>query len=128
MNKQPTTIRTYLLRGAFLLSLLCVIVIPLALGQRDMSKRSSDVELPLLTQQQLPSGFCAWSAGPDMPSPDVRSVGVFFPANGKFYAMGGRAFDGGGGEFINPFEFDGNSWTTKSAVTARGQTPNAATR
>ena len=33
MNKQPTTIRAYLLRGAFLLSLAFVIVMPLALGQ-----------------------------------------------------------------------------------------------
>jgi hypothetical protein len=35
MNKQPTTIRTYLLRGAFLLALLFLVtyVIPLALGQ-----------------------------------------------------------------------------------------------
>src|SRR5437899_9617601 len=33
MNKQPTTVRTYLLRGAFLLSLLCMIVSPLALGK-----------------------------------------------------------------------------------------------
>jgi hypothetical protein len=33
MNKQPTIIRTYLLRGAFLLSLAFVIVMPLALGQ-----------------------------------------------------------------------------------------------
>src|SRR5207249_5043751 len=69
---------------------------------------------------------CSWAAGPDMPSPDVRSVGVFFPANGKFYAMGGRAFDGGGGEFTNPFEFDGNSWTTKSAVYPDGDVNNMA--
>jgi hypothetical protein len=34
MNKQPTTIKTYLLRGAFFLSLGFVIVLPLALGQR----------------------------------------------------------------------------------------------
>src|SRR6266566_2513878 len=33
MNKQPTTVRTYLLRGAFLLGLAFVIVMPLALGQ-----------------------------------------------------------------------------------------------
>ena len=31
-----------------------------------------------------------------MLSPGVRFVGVHFPANGKFYLMGGRAFDGGG--------------------------------
>src|SRR5262245_11341762 len=71
---------------------------------------------------------CSWSAGPDMPSPDVRSVGVFFPANGKFYAMGGRAFDGGGGEFTNPFEYDPatNSWTTKSATYPDNQVNNMA--
>jgi hypothetical protein len=33
MNKQTTTVRTYLLRGAFLFSLAFVIVMPLALGQ-----------------------------------------------------------------------------------------------
>jgi Kelch motif protein len=80
----------------------------------------------------VPSGGgCAqpdWSAGPDLPSPDVRSVGVFFPANGKFYAMGGRAFDGGGGEFINPFEYDpvANSWMTKSAAYPDNQVNNMA--
>jgi hypothetical protein len=33
MNKQPTTVGMYLLRRAFLLSLLFVVVIPIALGQ-----------------------------------------------------------------------------------------------
>lgn len=71
---------------------------------------------------------CAWSAGPDMPSPGVRMAGVFFPANGKFYAMGGRAFDGGGGEFISPLEYDpaNNSWTTKSATYPDNQVNNIA--
>ena len=34
---------------------------------------------------------CSWVAGPSMPSVGTRMVGVFFPANGKFYAMGGRS-------------------------------------
>ena len=38
MNKQPATIKTSLFRGAFLLSLLGAIVIPIALGQQDASK------------------------------------------------------------------------------------------
>jgi hypothetical protein len=82
---------------------------------------------PTPTPTPTPSG-CTWSFGPDMPSPDVRSVGVFFPDNGKFYAMGGRAFDGGGGEFTNPFEYDPatNSWTTKSAVYPDNQINNMA--
>jgi hypothetical protein len=73
-------------------------------------------------------GACSWGAGPDMPSPGVRFAGVFFPANGKFYAMGGRAFDGGGGEFTSPFEFDpvGNSWTQKSATYPDNQVNNIA--
>jgi N-acetylneuraminic acid mutarotase len=45
-------------------------------------------------------------------------VGVFFPTNGKFYAMGGRMSDTAGSEFTHPLEYDpvGNSWTTKSAT------------
>src|SRR5262249_23125793 len=47
---------------------------------------------------------CNWSAGPDMPQAGTRLVGVFFPGNGKFYAMGGR--DVNNVEFTNPFEYD----------------------
>src|SRR5438876_6264145 len=61
---------------------------------------------------------CSWSAGAPLPTPGVRQVGVFFPANGKFYAMGGRDMQTGGTEFTNPFEYDpvANSWTTKAAT------------
>ena len=53
-----------------------------------------------------------------MPTPAVRSAGVYFPANGKFYAMGGRASDTAGNEFTHPFEYDPNTntWTTKGAT------------
>jgi len=59
---------------------------------------------------------CSWGAGPDLPLAGTRFVGVFFPANGKFYVMGGR--DVNNVEFMHPFEYDpvGNSWTTKSAT------------
>ena len=41
-----------------------------------------------------------------------------FPANGKFYGMGGRSSDAAGSDFTHPFEYDpdSNSWTTKSAT------------
>src|SRR5438552_9128722 len=75
----------------------------------------------------VPSG---WSAGPDMPSVAVRSVGVYFQANGKFYAMGGRASasDAPLGNFTNPFEYDPatNTWTTKSATYPDNQVNNMA--
>jgi hypothetical protein len=75
-----------------------------------------------------PGGSCSWSPGANLPSPGVRFAGVYFPANGKFYAMGGRAFDGGGGEFTHPFEYDpvANTWATKSASYPDNQVNNIA--
>src|SRR6266478_4236440 len=61
-----------------------------------------------------------WSAGGpiNVGVGGVRSVGVYFPANGKFYAMGGRSSDSAGSDFTNPFEYDttANTWTTKAAT------------
>src|SRR6476646_3058229 len=53
-------------------------------------------------ESTVPDG---WAAGPDLPSVGVRHAGVYFPANGKFYAMGGRASDTAGNEFTHPFEY-----------------------
>ena len=63
-----------------------------------------------------------------MPSVAVRSVGVCFPANGKFYAMGGRSSDVAGSDFTHPFEYDPatNAWTTKAATYADNQVNNMA--
>ena len=67
------------------------------------------------------TGSCAqsgWSAAAPLPTPGVRLAGVYFQANGKFYAMGGRASDTAGNEFTHPFEYDPNTntWTTKGAT------------
>jgi hypothetical protein len=61
---------------------------------------------------------CSWAAGPSMPTVGTRMVGVFFPGNGKFYAMGGRSSDSPGSEFTHPYEYDpgSNSWSIKSAT------------
>ena len=61
-----------------------------------------------------------------MPRTDARSVGVFFPGNGKFYVMGGR--DVNNVELTNPLEYDpaSNSWTTKSATYPDANTNNMA--
>jgi Kelch motif len=87
---------------------------------------------------------CGWSAGPNMPSADVRSVGVYFPANfqrsrtppplgltlphGKFYAMGGSSSDTAGSDFMHPFEYDpaANSWTVKPTTYPDNQVSNMA--
>src|SRR5262249_39954590 len=69
-----------------------------------------------------------WSAGSNFPSPGVRSVGVYFPANGKFYAMGGRSADTAGSDFTHPFEYNPatDTWVTKSATYADNQVNNMA--
>ena len=80
---------------------------------------------PTPTPTATPSG-CTWSAGADLPGAGARFAGVFFPDNGKFYAMGGR--DVNDVEFTHPFEYDpvGNSWTTKAASYPDGITNNMA--
>src|SRR5256885_263768 len=116
MKKQAKlSIKAHLIWSALiLLSLLAVCVIPFALG------RTIQRALPgqRLVGKKSPQGIVCtpgWSAGPNLPFAGVRSVGVYFQANGKFYAMGGR--DASNVEFTNPFEYDpgSNSWTTKSA-------------
>lgn len=77
------------------------------------------------------SGGCSpsgWSAGQDLPSVNVRGVGVYFQANGKFYEIGGRSGDISGTDFTHPFEYDpsSNTWITKSALYPDNQVNNMA--
>src|SRR5438132_7359194 len=67
MNKQPTTIRAYLLRGAFLLSLAFVIAMPLALGQT-RSRGSKPSVAAAQTPQVAPPSTGAISSGPAIPA------------------------------------------------------------
>ena len=101
-NQINPTVRAHLIRGASFLFLISAVGgISLALAQRQIGG---------LTTKEKPTGaVCfppSWTAGPDMPSTGVRMVGVYFPANGKFYTMGGRSMDGVGNDFTHPFEYD----------------------
>jgi Kelch motif len=80
------------------------------------------------TPTPTPTPGCSWSAGASLPSVGIRIVGVFFPANGKFYGMGGRSSDSAGSDFMHPFEYDPgtNTWTTKSATYPDNQVNNMA--
>ena len=76
------------------------------------------------------STVAQWSAGADLPSSTgvVRAIGVFFPGNGKLYAMGGRTSDTAGSDLTHPLEYDptANSWTTKTATYPDSQVNNMA--
>ena len=56
MNRQPSTVRTYLLRGAFLFSLAFVIVIPLALGQTSSHGSNVSADSALDHVRSQPAG------------------------------------------------------------------------
>src|SRR5712692_8606984 len=100
MNKQPTTVRTYLLRGAFLLSLAFVIVMPLALGQTrsrgskpsvaasmkmpqvptatGMAGGAQAVRIPAMPALQLPtSGPTGVRSPRSLPQPTLPSVVLY---------------------------------------------------
>jgi hypothetical protein len=80
---------------------------------------------PVALATLLAAGLCAssataqtWSAGPSFPQPIVRAAGVFFPANGNFYALGGRSSDAAGSDIMSPSEYNptAGTWTLKTAV------------
>ena len=112
-----------LIRAAFyLLPLLALCATPFASGDDKAaapSPKQKPVGIPCIT---------GWSAGPDLPSTGVRMVGIYFYANSKFYALGGRSMDGVGNDFTHPFEYDpvSNAWTIKSAIYPDNQVNNMA--
>jgi N-acetylneuraminic acid mutarotase len=69
-----------------------------------------------------------WSSGPDLPTELIRATGIYFPANGRFYAMGGRTSDAFGSEMTTPYEFNpkNNTWAFKTAPLPDNQVCNMA--
>jgi hypothetical protein len=112
MKKQINPlVKAHLVRSALcLLSLLAVCVIPFALGQRQISGPAQR------ENQRGITGGGGWQAGPDMPSPGVRMVGVYFPFPEGFYVMGGRSSDLVGSDFTHPLQLGGGGWIIKSAT------------
>ncbi len=117
-------IKAHLIRAAFyLLLLLTLWVIPFAFGQWQAGAPAPTGDPPIVC------GYPgSWHQGADLPSTGVRMVGVYFPQNGKFYALGGRSSDVAGSEFTHPFEYDANSntWTVKAATYPDNQVSNMA--
>src|SRR5438067_10504395 len=77
------------------------------------------------------SGGCApsgWSAGPNLPTVLVRAVGVWFPADGNFYTMGGRTSDTAGSDFQHVLRYtpSSNSWTQTGVTLPDNQMNNMA--
>lgn len=84
----------------------------------------------LLASGQLLRGepVAGWSDGPDLPTSLVRATGVYFPGNGRFYAMGGRMSDAFGADITTPYEYNPktNAWAYKTAPFPDNQVNNMA--
>jgi N-acetylneuraminic acid mutarotase len=68
----------------------------------------------------------SWTSGASFPSTMVRGAGVWFPANGRFYVMGGRTSDAAGSDLFFPAEYNpgSNSWAIKTASFPDNQNNN----
>src|ERR1041385_7335789 len=71
---------------------------------------------------------CPWAAGPDMPTPLIRAVGVYFPTDGNFYTMGGRTSDLAGSDFQHVLRYSptSNTWTQMGVTLPDNQMNNMA--
>jgi N-acetylneuraminic acid mutarotase len=91
--------------------------------------RTLTVSVFLASCQFLPGAPEAnWSSSPDLPTDLVRATGVYFPANGRFYAMGGRMSDAFGSDMTTPYEYNPktNTWAFKTAPFPDNQVSNMA--
>jgi hypothetical protein len=88
---------------------------------------TSTPALPTATATCVPSGG-SWTPGGNFPTTVVRGVGVYFPANGMFYEMGGRASDATGSDNTNPFEYNPatNTWVSRTVTYPDNQVNNMA--
>src|SRR5882724_7530702 len=120
MNKQTTTtIMTHLRWGAFFLVPLFLgfQVIPRAIGQRDASKRSSDVEIPLLKQQPPPlePAVCSsWAATGSLNTGRYFHTATLLP-NGMMLVAGGFS-TGGPSTSAELYDPASGSWTATGSL------------
>jgi hypothetical protein len=70
---------------------------------------------------------CFWSPGPDMPTPLIRAVGVYF-TDGNFYTVGGSTSDTPGSDFQHVLQFstDSFSWNEMGDTLPDNQVNNMA--
>jgi N-acetylneuraminic acid mutarotase len=87
---------------SIIIILTAITLLPLSFAQSGGQAASAD-------QPQT----CAVAAGPNLPTVLVRGVGVYFPADGNFYSVGGRTADTAGSDFQHVLRYTPgtNTWT-----------------
>src|SRR5438477_7164984 len=122
MNPMIQFKRISLLALLIVLAFLVIQQIPRALGQRDASKRSSDVEIPLLKQQPAPlePAVCSsWAATGSLNTPRYYHTATLLP-NGMALVAGGHISSPNVTASAELYDPAKGSWTaTGSLNTAR---------
>ena len=105
-----------------------LLVLALTVAADDIKAQSTDAIADEMLDIDGVSVPTSWSSGPNLPNPAVRAVGIYFPANGLFYVMGGRSADTAGSDFTRPFEYNPvtNTWATKVGTYPDNQVNNMA--
>lgn len=79
---------------------------------------------------RTPNGTCtppgSWSLATDFPTTVVRSLGMFFPANGQFYVLGGRETDTAGSDFqtVTAYDPTADAWSATALTFPDNQVNN----
>jgi Kelch motif len=106
-NKSISPPALFKLRGSIVAVFCLTSVVAALVGSGAFSTRVFAQGTRLKTDSFIPEG-CFWSPGPDMPTPLVRAVGVYF-TDGNFYVMGGSTSDTQGSDFQHVLQFDAQS-------------------
>jgi N-acetylneuraminic acid mutarotase len=105
-NKNQTQINmlSLLIKAGFSIIIIvtAVTLLPLSFAQSGTHAASADQP-----------ASCTVGAGPNLPTVLIRAVGVYFPADGNFYTVGGRTADTAGSDFQHVLKYSPgtNTWT-----------------
>jgi hypothetical protein len=71
----------------------------------------------LPTLQGFGVEHCKWRGRANSPTVQLRALGVFFPDDGHFYALGGRNNDTFGSDLVHPREYrpESDTWLTRAS-------------
>ncbi|MGH8099696.1 MAG: hypothetical protein ACREIW_00260, partial [Chthoniobacterales bacterium] len=118
-NQTRNTFVTQLVRAVC-----SVVLIVVAIGMLPLSLAQPGKQAAAQEQPQA----CTVAAGPDMPTVLIRAVGVYFPADGNFYTMGGRTGDTAGSDFQHVLRYSpgSNTWTQMGVTLPDNQMNNMA--
>src|ERR1044072_6426155 len=124
MKKKSTSRSAFFNLRVLTVAVFCLAGVAVALFGTAANSTTNDASV---ARAPMPTP-CPWAAGPDMATPLIRAVGVYFPTDGNFYTMGGRTSDLAGSDFQHVLRYSptSNTWTQMGVTLADNQGNNMA--